>query len=620
MRSIASLRTRRSGGWSRGLALLLGVACLLLVGAASASASVSPPASFLAQFGGSGSGNGTFNGLSGVAVDPSSGAVYVPDHFNNLVQKFTAAGAFVSQFGGSGPGNGTFNQPFGVAVDPSSGAVYVADTFNSLVQKFTAAGGFVSQFGGSGSGNGTFDGAFGVTVDPSCGAVYVTDSSNNLVQKFTAGVDPHPGVFVSQFGGPGPGNGTFNAPFGVAVDPSSGAVYVTDSGNDLVQKFTAAGAFVSQFGGPGPGHGTFNAPFGVAVDSSSGAVYVTDSGNDLVQKFTAAGAFVSQFGGPGSGHGRFNYPFGVAVDPFTGVIYVADSDNLVQLFGVAPVVSGSPVDGATVYASRPSQVGRGPFSHSYQWLDCPVGGGACVNNGVASSSNGLRLKPSDEGQLIEVMVTQTSPAGSIGPVASAPVGPVLASPPVDQSPPVISGSTADGSVLSATHGAWSGVPVTSYAYQWQSCAGGTCGNVGTNQAGYRLQPSDVGHTIQVQVSATNPDATAGPVTSLAVGPVSASPPVNTTPPSITGTYAPGSRLSGHAGTWSGVLPITYTYQWQRCPDATAATCANIPGATVNNYLLTAADTHVRLAVSASNPDGGPVTAYSAIAPLLIGGA
>jgi hypothetical protein len=392
-------------------------------------------------------------------------------------------------------------------------------------------------------------------------------------------------------------------------------VYVTDPGVDLVQKFTAAGVFISQFGGFGSGNGTFDSPFGVAVDSSSGAVYVTDQGNDLVQKFTAAGVVVSQFGGHGSDNGTVGHPFGVAVDPFTGVVYVAYAANaLVELFGVAPVVSGQPVDGATVYASRPSQVGRGPFSYSYQWLDCPVGGGACVNNGAASSSTGLRLKPTDEGQLIEVMVTQTSPAGTIGPVASAPVGPVLASPPVNQSPPVISGSTADGSVLSATHGAWSGVPVTSYTYQWQSCTGGTCVNVGTNQAGYRLQPGDVGHTIQVQVSATNPDATAGPVTSTPVGPVSARPPVNTTPPSITGTYAPGSRLSGHAGAWSGVLPITYTYQWQRCPDATAATCVNIPGATVNNYRLTAADTHVRFAVSATNADGGPVTAYSAIAP------
>ncbi len=305
----------------------------------------------------------------------------------------------------------------------------------------------------------------------------------------------------------------------------------------------------------------------------------------------------------------------MAVDPLTGVVYVADTGNhLVQLFGQPPVVSGSPADGTTVYASRPSQVGRGPFTYTYQWLDCPAGGGACVNNGAASSSNGLRLKPGDVGQTIEVAVTQTSPAGTIGPVTSAPFGPVLASPPVNQTAPAITGSTVDGSVLSATHGTWSGAAATSYTYQWQSCSAGTCANVGTNQAGYRLQPSDVTHTIQVQVSETNPDGSAGPVTSGPVGPVTPSPPVNTSLPSITGTYATASRLSGHAGTWSGVPPITYTYQWQRCPDGTPASCVDIPSATINTYRLTAADTHVRFVVNATNPDGGPITADSMIAP------
>ena len=63
-----------------------------------------------------------------------------------------------------------------------------------------------------------------------------------------------------------------------------------------------------------------------------------------------------------------------------------------------------------------------------------------------------------------------------------------------------------------------------------------------------------------------------------------------------------------------MLPISYAYQWQRCPDATPTSCTDIPGATLNNYRLTAADTHVRLAVRATNPEGGPTTAYATIAP------
>jgi hypothetical protein len=280
-----------------------------------------------------------------------------------------------------------------------------------------------------------------------------------------------------------------------------------------------------------------------------------------------------------------------------------------------PVISGSPVDGSTLYASRPTPSGRAPYVFTYQWLDCNPDGTGCVANGAPSSSGGLRLTPADEGRAIEVAVTETDSLGAVyGPVTSALVGPVQAAPPVSTSPPAISGSTADGSVLSAGHGTWSGAPATSYTYQWQSCLSGSCVNVGTNQAGYRLAPSDVGRTIEVLVSETNPDGTAGPVASGTVGPVTASPPVNTAPPVIAGTPAPGNRVTGSAGTWTGVMPIAYAYQWQRCPAGTPASCANIAGATVNSYRLIPADTHVRLVVSATNPDGGPVSATSAIVP------
>ncbi|MEA2300224.1 MAG: trimeric autotransporter adhesin, partial [Solirubrobacteraceae bacterium] len=429
-------------------------------------------------------------------------------------------------------------------------------------------------------------------------------NGDDTVTRFTPS-----GGFVSRFSTGG------LPPDGLAVDPGDGDIYVDDADDTLVEKFTAAGAFVAQIGGPGSGNGTFGVPTGAAVDPSTRNLYISDPGLRLVETFAADGTFLTQFGGLGSGHGTFGSPTQMAVDPLTGVLYVADVNlDLVELFGRPPAVSGSPVDGATLYASRPSQVGRGPFTYTYQWLDCPAGGGACVNNGPSTASSGLRLKPSDEGQTIEVAVTQVSSAGTIGPVTSVQVGPVLASPPVNQAPPVITGSTVDGGVVTVSHGTWSGAPATGYAYQWQSCTGGTCANVGTNASGYRLAPGDVGHTIRVQVRATNPDGTAGPVASMAVGPVTASPPVNTIAPSITGTYATGSRLTGQAGTWTGDLPNPNAYQWQRCPDGTSATCTDIPGATLNNYRLTPADTHVRLVVSATNADGGPVTATSPIAP------
>ena len=48
----------------------------------------------------------------------------------------------------------------------------------------------------------------------------------------------------------------------------------------------------------------------------------------------------------------------------------------------------------------------------------------------------------------------------------------------------------------------------------------------------------------------------------------ATPPANTVPPSLSGTAKDGVALTAAKGTWTGVGPITYTYQWQ--PRATAA--------------------------------------------------
>jgi hypothetical protein len=149
---------------------------LLLAGASQASAF-----GFLTQWGGAGSGNGTFNGATRVATD-AAGNVYVSDYSNNLIQKFTASGAFLAQWGGPGTGSGKFNGPYGVATD-AAGNVYVADLNNNLIQKFTASGGFLAQWGGAGSGSGTFNSPNGVATD--CrGSVYVADTGNNLIQKF----------------------------------------------------------------------------------------------------------------------------------------------------------------------------------------------------------------------------------------------------------------------------------------------------------------------------------------------------------------------------------------------------------------------------------------------------
>ncbi|MBV8988535.1 MAG: heparin lyase I family protein [Solirubrobacterales bacterium] len=69
--------------------------------------------------------------------------------------------------------------------------------------------------------------------------------------------------------------------------------------------------------------------------------------------------------------------------------------------------------------------------------------------------------------------------------------------------PTITGTDVQGDTLTATPGTWTGGPA-SYTYQWQDCSAAICSNIsGATSSSYQLQPSDVGDTVDVVVTATN---------------------------------------------------------------------------------------------------------------------
>jgi DNA-binding beta-propeller fold protein YncE len=163
-----------------------------------------------------------------------------------------------------------------------------------------------------------FDSPYDLAVDGS-GNIYVADTNNHRIQKFTRS-----GELITSWGTWGVGVGEFQKPWGIAVD-KSGNVYVADSDNCRIQKFNSNGGFLSKFGKRGSAEGDMTRPNGVAVDNS-GNIYVADTDNHRIEKFNSNGAFIKQWGSNGSSDGQTPYPEGIAVDS-KGNVYLADAYN-----------------------------------------------------------------------------------------------------------------------------------------------------------------------------------------------------------------------------------------------------------------------------------------------------
>jgi hypothetical protein len=100
------------------------------------------------------------------------------------------------------------------------------------------------------------------------------------------------------------------------------------------------------------------------------------------------------------------------------------------------------------------------------------------------------------------------------------------------------------------------------------------------------------------------------------------PPINTAPPTISGTTTVGQTLTAGDGTWSN-SPVSYAYQWLRC-NGGGNSCVTIASATQKTYPLVAADEGhaIKVRVTATNADGSTSAesaATGAVAPAVSSG-
>ncbi len=274
------------------------------------------------EWGGKGSGYGTFDYLCGVDVAPN-GNVYVADLTNNCIQYFTATGTFLRQWTSE---SGTFD----VVVGPqgnvySGGCIHYMCCYRYYTKWGSPLGSWSPKYGLVG-GHGD--------VGPG-GIVFGPEYSERAKKLYVVRYKPKGGLVgawevrrASKYGA------------SVGVSPDGKRVYVAPVYDSRIWVYTSEGSFLKSWGSAGSGKGQFLGKVDVDV-GPDGRVFATDSVNHRVQYFTPAGSFLGKWGRFGSGPGEFKQPCAIAVSRTGARVYVADKGNYrIQYFNRnAPAVA-----------------------------------------------------------------------------------------------------------------------------------------------------------------------------------------------------------------------------------------------------------------------------------------
>lgn len=237
---------------------------------------------------------------------PIGNCFYVSDRMRHQIRKISKEDGHMSILAGSGKRgyldaegrNAQFRCPMGIDVD-AQGNVIVADSWNDRI-RIVSPKGMVSTLAGDGA-RGLKDGSPQeasfrcplYVVVCSTGAVYVTDTGNNCVRIISNNS-------VSTMAGDGAHGfidglteeARFFGPTGIALRRSkSENVYISDERNHAIRKITSQGVVqtVAGYGISGHRNGTcaregaqFNQPHGMCV-GSDGSLYIADTGNNRIR-------------------------------------------------------------------------------------------------------------------------------------------------------------------------------------------------------------------------------------------------------------------------------------------------------------------------------------------------
>ncbi len=200
----------------------------------------------------------------------------------------------------TGDGGGRMSKPINITFD-ENGNKYITDTQLNKVLMFDRDDRFVRALG--------FQNQFQPADTAVSGdRIFVSDLKDHEIEV----LNKHNGIFLYKIGKSGSGEGDLYHPTNIKIGPDN-HLYVSDTTNFRIQKFTLDGQYVRSFGSVGTNIGKFARPKGIALDRE-GRLYVVDAAFENIQIINPAGQLLMYFGAPGSNPDNINLPVDIEID------------------------------------------------------------------------------------------------------------------------------------------------------------------------------------------------------------------------------------------------------------------------------------------------------------------
>lgn len=215
----------------------------------------------------------------------SDGSRGLLDPNTHRVSRFASDGRELFSVATLGTGRGEFNAPVAAVFD-EAGLMYVLDRGNHRVQVLDTQGEVVAIYGGYGSEPHQLASPSALVIDAQ-GRLLIADTHNHRVVVWSTGANGAPLLQFGVFGAAGAVDSAteqgLNAPRGLA-SWADGEVWVLDSGNRRVQRYSAEGAWLGGFSLPDT-----IAPRAMAR-SRDDLVYIADLASAGLSVFDRSGA------------------------------------------------------------------------------------------------------------------------------------------------------------------------------------------------------------------------------------------------------------------------------------------------------------------------------------------